>query len=235
MKTCKKCGETRDLSMFDKSPSCSDGHRGTCKICNRPRNAEKAARWRARNPERAKEVQKSWVENNPDSVRAKRKKHYDANAEYYRKKSREAYQRNKEWYSELNKRWMRRNKEKRAEYDAKRREENKDAIRLAYAKWEKNNLSARLRINANRRARIAGNGGVLSRGIREKLFAMQDGKCACCGEPLGDRFHLDHIYPISKGGKNSDDNVQLLRARCNLQKKDKDPVEFMKSRRASVK
>ena len=230
MKKCTKCGETREISMFAKAPSCLDGHRSTCRVCNRAQDRAKSARWRAKNPDRVREIQKAWRDNNPvDPV--ERKKYHDANVQYYRDKSREAYHANKERYSAENKLWMQLNKEKRAAYSAKYREENKERRKQSYAEWEKNNLPARLRINANRRARIVGNGGVLSRGIREKLFSEQNGKCACCGLPLGEKYHLDHIQPISKGGKNTDDNVQLLRVRCNLQKKDKDPIEFMKSRK----
>jgi len=79
-------------------------------------------------------------------------------------------------------------------------------------------------------AKKRANGGYLSIGIIKKLFALQKGKCACCGIPLGDDYHLDHIMPISLGGKNNDWNVQLLRKLCNLQKQNKHPVEFMQSR-----
>lgn len=33
MKSCKKCGELKPLSSFYKSSRCTDGYRGTCKLC----------------------------------------------------------------------------------------------------------------------------------------------------------------------------------------------------------
>ena len=36
--------------------------------------------------------------------------------------------------------------------------------------------------------------------------------------------------PIALGGKNVDDNVQLLCAACNLSKQAKHPVDFMQQR-----
>jgi hypothetical protein len=36
--------------------------------------------------------------------------------------------------------------------------------------------------------------------------------------------------PLAKGGTNTDNNMQLLKATCNQQKHAKDPVEFMQSR-----
>jgi len=49
-------------------------------------------------------------------------------------------------------------------------------------------------------------------------------------QPLGDDFHMDHIMPIALGGSNTDDNMQLLRKECNLQKQAKHPIDFMQSR-----
>ena len=34
-------------------------------------------------------------------------------------------------------------------------------------------------------------------------------------------LEIDHIKPISKGGKCTYDNLQTLRARCNREKRDK--------------
>lgn len=51
-----------------------------------------------------------------------------------------------------------------------------------------------------------------------------------CGKPLGDAYHLDHVMPLALGGSNTDDNMQLLRDRCNLQKHAKHPVDFMQER-----
>jgi 5-methylcytosine-specific restriction endonuclease McrA len=82
----------------------------------------------------------------------------------------------------------------------------------------------------NRKARERANGGILSVGLAEKLFELQKGKCACCGQPLGEKYHMDHILPIVLGGPNEDWNIQLLRQRCNQQKHAKHPVDFMQSR-----
>ena len=74
-------------------------------------------------------------------------------------------------------------------------------------------------------------GGRLSKGLAAKLFAMQRGRCACgCKQPLGDDYHLDHRMPLVLGGANTDDNMQLLRKICNLQKHAKHPIDFMRQR-----
>lgn len=91
---------------------------------------------------------------------------------------------------------------------------------------EHNRRSAR-----NRRARLMGCTGRPTAGIDERLLKLQRGKCACgCKRPLGDNFHRDHIIPLALGGDNTDENIQLLRARCNMQKGAKHPIDFMQQR-----
>lgn len=98
------------------------------------------------------------------------------------------------------------------------------------AAWVKANPEKVRVIQHNRRARKRAVGGKLSSSLPVRLFALQHGKRACCGQPLGDNFHLDHIMPLALGGTNTDDNIQLLRQRCNNQKHTKHPVGFMQSR-----
>jgi 5-methylcytosine-specific restriction endonuclease McrA len=80
----------------------------------------------------------------------------------------------------------------------------------------------------NRRGRASG--GKLSKGLSVRLFKLQRGKCACCGQPLGTDYHLDHIMPLALGGSNTDENIQLLRATCNRQKNAKHPIDFTQQR-----
>lgn len=107
---------------------------------------------------------------------------------------------------------------------------NKDKQRAYIAAWWKANPEARRIHKQNRIARRRENGGSLSKDIVAKLFKLQRGKCACCKQPLGNDFHLDHIMPVALGGLNVDSNMQLLRQRCNNQKHAKHPVDFMQER-----
>jgi len=59
--------------------------------------------------------------------------------------------------------------------------------------------------------------------IRETLYDVQDGKCVGCGDQFRMRnLELDHITPRSKGGRHSDDNLQLLCGWCNRTKGNRD-------------
>ena len=107
---------------------------------------------------------------------------------------------------------------------------NKERHKAAMAKFYAENPTAKRVIGQNRRARMVQAGGKLSKGIFEKLLKLQRGKCACCGLPLGEDPHIDHIMPIALGGTNTDDNVQLLRKACNVAKHAKHPVDFMQEK-----
>jgi len=67
--------------------------------------------------------------------------------------------------------------------------------------------------------------GTLSPDIRERLYKAQNGLCNGCGSELNES-HLDHVMPLSRGGTNTDDNVQLLCPRCNLSKGTKTMEEW---------
>ena len=168
-KACKRCGEYKPLSAFGKAKSCTDGHLGSCKACGAESAAKRAAAWRARNPERAKEVDAKYRQANPDKVKATRAKHYQKHAEKYREASRKSYAENPEYYKRMNAQWMAENKESRAISASAWRAANPERVKANYARWEAENPDVRRTINRNRRARIRGNGGKLSKGLDAKL------------------------------------------------------------------
>lgn len=59
----------------------------------------------------------------------------------------------------------------------------------------------------------------LTPSLRYKILKRDNYKCQICGKLLNDsKFHIDHIYPISRGGKTVEENLQATCARCNLSK-----------------
>ena len=55
--------------------------------------------------------------------------------------------------------------------------------------------------------------------VRQKVWKRDKGKCVDCGSK--ENLHYDHIIPLSKGGGNSVENIQILCQICNLIKSDK--------------
>jgi len=128
-------------------------------------------------------------------------------------------------------RWRAANPEKKRAQCARWLLKNKDRARETHSAWQKANKEKCRIYMQNRRSRKRASGGNLSPGLADRLLKLQRGKCACgCRQPLGNDYHLDHIMPLALGGTNTDDNIQLLTAKCNKQKNAKHPVAFMQNR-----
>ena len=63
---------------------------------------------------------------------------------------------------------------------------------------------------------------------KKSVYAKCNGTCAICGNPVKyKKMTIDHIVPLSKGGTNGMDNLQLACKRCNLMKSDFSTEEFL--------
>ena len=124
--------------------------------------------------------------------------------------------------------WRELNKDMVKDEKRRYRAKNKDKIKESNLRWNAANQEKRraLRKNYKTRRRLA----LGSFGAEDvaRIYKDQGGKCVYCRVRLG-RFHIDHIYPLSKGGSNYPENLQLTCEPCNLSKRDKDPIEYAHS------
>lgn len=58
---------------------------------------------------------------------------------------------------------------------------------------------------------------LLTKGLRQKIMIRDNYTCQICGKymPDGVGLHIDHIIPVSKGGKSVESNLQVLCSKCN--------------------
>ena len=214
-KFCKKCQcETARYSN------------GRCKPCTNALNK----RYAAANQSKMAESKKLWKDKNKDIVNAYSRAGYRRNIE--KKKVYAAAYREKNRALLLLKQAAHReaNRDKIRARNAEAYRANPDRQKVASQKWFAKHPDLAVIYQSNRRARVRKAGGKLSKGLSKRLFVLQKGKCPCCGFALGSDYHIDHITPLYLGGSNTDDNVQLLRAECNLKKSAKHPVDFMQER-----
>lgn len=79
-----------------------------------------------------------------------------------------------------------------------------------------------------RKARIKSVGGKWAYSDVLAMMAAQQGKCVYCPASIVEFRHVDHIMPLTLGGSNWPDNLQLLCPRCNIRKNNKHPDEWEK-------
>jgi 5-methylcytosine-specific restriction endonuclease McrA len=78
----------------------------------------------------------------------------------------------------------------------------------------------------NREARVRANGGTHTAKDIQIQYDLQEGECFYCGKTLGDRYHVDHVMPVSLGGSNGPENLVIACPRCNIRKGAKHPDEL---------
>lgn len=63
---------------------------------------------------------------------------------------------------------------------------------------------------------------------RKIFYDKSNGHCQLCGRKISlDSMTLDHVIPLSKGGKDTMENIQSACSICNRMKTDILPMEFM--------
>lgn len=155
--------------------------------------------WRAANPEKYKASYRNWQAENREFMKERYAKYYAANAEWLRERAKD---------------WRIANPERASAKDAAWRAANPEKVREQ---------------GRTRRARERNAEGSHTVEDIKSIYAAQKGKCACCGRKVGDVFQIDHIQPLSKGGRNDRRNLQITCPECNWSKHARDPVEFMRS------
>ena len=128
----------------------------------------------------------------------------------------------RECESAKNRAWAARNRDRERERTRHWAQKNKDKVVGYTLKWQKKNLDKCRNNAAARRARKKEN-GVFQITDQERK-ALLAGPCVACG--LTENIHIDHIIPISRGGRHSVGNLQSLCASCNISKSDMLLVEW---------
>ena len=163
--------------------------------------------------------------------------------ENLRERRKQNYQKTKANVLEENRQYALRTRDKIIARKKKYYSENKDKVKVRSAKYylkHKEHINKRCKIyikqylttphwklvwNTMRQKRharkVSTEDWTVTKQFIEWLFIVQDYKCKICNCDITIKYHIDHIYPLSKWGKHISINIQLLCPLCNLQKHDK--------------
>lgn len=113
--------------------------------------------------------------------------------------------------------WKKANPEKKAELDAAYYQANRERLDArATARRLANPEPGRARSRARRHLVRAGGGDRID---PRSIFERDEGICGICKQPVPpDRYEIDHIIPISRGGRHVESNLQTAHVSCNRRK-----------------
>ncbi len=176
-----------------------------CYQANKDNYLATNAKWRIANPERVLASVEAWRKANPEKVK------------------------------QMVKRWKNANRDKvledAREYARKWRVENLELARARHKAWAKANpdkIRIQLRKRYGRRKATTKSASYTFSDVK-RLYSEQKGLCAnpFCACDLNETFHIDHSLPLSRGGSNGPDNIQLMCPSCNSRKHAKTMDEFI--------
>lgn len=209
-KKCVKCQTEKPIESFELRNKKTGARRNVCDECMKTQrriaaekrgDGEKQKQYYQKNRETILSRVRQWAQDRKEQKREYDKKRRIEKADQIREIKKAYYQNNKQEILAHNKEHRKSILEKMREYSRKWKKRHKDKV----------NESTR-----NRRARIRGNGGVLTKQEWQMILEKYDHKCLRCGST--DRIEADHVIPISRGGKNVASNIQPLCRICNASK-----------------
>jgi 5-methylcytosine-specific restriction endonuclease McrA len=205
VKICTRCDETKELSEFGKNKAAKDGLSFYCSVCKR----EYQRKHYAENPDKWSMYGKRWRENNKETKAAYDRTYAENNPERVRAA--------KQKYKRVHKDRIR---EQNKIYSLK----NKEILREKNRLWRENNLEKHRMKEARRRTRKHQNGVFVV--LDKELRKLISSPCYYCG---AQHQHIDHLVPISRGGRHSVGNLISSCSNCNLSKNNKFLVEWKAS------
>jgi len=138
--------------------------------------------------------------------------------------------------------WKRKNPEKMKASAARWNEKNpgrKERTNRLWVEHNRERVNATMRASRKRRAahvrakneeyraRLNGAPGFFTEKDVQDCLAMQGGRCFYCLTPLDEKFHIEHMTPLSRGGTNYPDNIVCACRLCNIRKRDRNAGEFI--------
>lgn len=209
-KTCKRCEQAKPHADFRVEKRVRDGLSATCRECSlgqmkaryeakRETYIQAAKAYRDADPDRKKRMDREWRDRNRDQLLPRQRAYRAANIEAALARARRYREEHPETIQEWRASHVSQIREQRRQWVESHPDKVRDYKRTYY-----NRRRARIQDAPFERIRLA------------DIIARDGARCAICGKAQGkDRWSIDHILPVSRGGSHTMANVRLTHFYCN--------------------
>lgn len=187
-------------------------------LCRKHYNSEYSKKRRA-NPEylaKMKEYQQKWYLDNKKRLDPIYKKYREANREKRNEQIKKWHKKHYLEQLEAKKQYYQSNKTRISAYKKQYAKESRHIINSYRKKWEQTWSPE------YKRARDGQTKKIRKTEIPNWFIRI----CGICNLLIEDKFEIDHIKPLSRGGKHDVSNLQLAHPKCNRSKNNKLPEEY---------
>lgn len=208
-KVCVKCEREFPATpeFFNKNKCRSDGLKELCKECHRAYSRD----YYAENREKMLKGKSLYFEANRDRILEWKHKYHEANRDKLKEDCSRYYKAHAEELKEKASQWQKANPEKKREI---------------YRRYRKANPEKMRELKHRRRAHKHNADGIHTAEDIQAQYDRQKGKCFWCKAKVKDDYHVDHVIPLSRGGRDSRENLVISCPHCNISKHNKMPAEF---------
>lgn len=219
LKRCSKCGiEYPSASEYFNKHSDKQGLRPDCRSCR----SKTTKKYYQSNKEHVIQRTTEYQKTHPELRRQISRRHYNNHREQELARTSEYKVRNPDKV----KAYPSTAAEYRREYGRRRHAERRDELNAQARAYYAQNKGKALMRWRKRRAQKINAGGSHTQADIELQFKSQKGLCWWCGEPIEEKYHVDHRVPLDKGGSNDARNIVIAHPKCNLEKHNKLPHEY---------
>ena len=209
VKICRKCGAEKPLEQFAKGGK-GKPRRNICKPCWAAHQLEPNKLWNKKHYAQRKPRIALWRQANREKIRQQTKDYARKHKERLDEARRIYVSNHREVYREAVHRYNRKYPER---------------VKATLASWLSRHPDYMAAKAERRRALEMHCEGSYTQADINQLMIIQGGRCAGCARSLRN-YHVDHVMPLTKKGRNDISNLQLLCPPCNLRKSSKHPDEW---------